>query len=320
MSKGTKVWLVTAALLVVVGLILFAVVLAQYGWDFSQLSTKKFQTNTYTITEDFTGISMHTDTADILFATAPDGVCQVMCYEQADMPHKVEVENGALTIDIADNRAWYEYIGIQFDTPKITVYLPETSYASLSIDEDTGDIAIGKDFAFESVDISLSTGDVAFSASVSKLLKIQTSTGHIRVEDTQAGAMDLAASTGGITVAHVQCEGNIQSRVSTGKTVFLDVTCKQLTSTGDTGDLSLKTVNVAEKLTANRSTGDVKFDNTDAAEVCIVTDTGDVTGRFLTDKVFIVQTDTGDIDVPKTGTGGKCEITTDTGDIRIKEP
>jgi len=320
MSKGTKVWLVTAALLVVVGLILFAVALTQYGWDFSRLSTREFQTNTYKITENFTGISLHTDTADILFATAPDGVCQVVCYEQVDMPHTVEVKNGALTIDITDNRAWYEYIGIQFDTPKITVYLPEASYASLSIDEDTGDIAIGKDFAFESVDISLSTGDVAFSAPVSQLLKIQTSTGHIRVENIQAGAMELATSTGGITTSHVQCEGHIQSRVSTGKTVFLDVTCQHLTSAGDTGDLSLKTVKVAEKLTVNRSTGDVEFDNTDAAEVCIVTDTGDVTGRFLTDKVFIVQTDTGHVDVPKTVTGGKCEITTDTGDVRIKKP
>ncbi len=320
MSKGTKVWLVIAALLVAVGLVLFAVVLTQYGWDFSRLNTKRFQTNTYAITETFTDISINTDTADILFATAPDGVCKVVCHEQTDMPHKVEVENGALTVDIADNRAWYDYIGIQFGTPQITIYLPKVAYASLSIVEDTGDIVIGADFAFENVDLSLSTGDVAFSASASRLLKIKTSTGHIRVEHTQAGAMELTASTGSITVAQVLCKGDIQSRVTTGETDFLDVTCKNLTSTGSTGDLSLKTVNVAEKLTVNRSTGDVEFDGSDAAEVCIITDTGDVTGQFLTDKVFIVQTDTGHVNVPKTVTGGKCEITTDTGDIRIEAP
>ena len=49
----------------------------------------------------------------------------------------------------------------------------------------------------------------------------------------------------------------------------------------------------------------------------IVTDTGDVTGTFLSDKVFIYKTDTGDVDLPRTQSGGRCDITTDTGDIRI---
>ena len=70
-------------------------------------------------------------------------------------------------------------------------------------------------------------------------------------------------------------------------------------------------------LLIKRSTGDVKFDGSDAAEIFIKTDTGDVTGSLLTDKVFITQTDTGNIDVPKTVNGGRCEISTDTGDIKI---
>ena len=45
--------------------------------------------------------------------------------------------------------------------------------------------------------------------------------------------------------------------------------------------------------------------------------TGDVEGSVLTDKVFIVRTDTGRIDVPKSITGGRCEITTETGNIKI---
>ena len=54
-----------------------------------------------------------------------------------------------------------------------------------------------------------------------------------------------------------------------------------------------------------------------AAEILIKTDTGDVKGSLLSEKVFVVQTDTGSIDVPKTVSGGRCEITTDTGDIKI---
>ena len=72
------------------------------------------------------------------------------------------------------------------------------------------------------------------------------------------------------------------------------------------------------KFSIERSTGNVKFDGSDAAEIFVKTDTGDVTGSLLTDKVFIAQTDTGDVDVPKTVTGGRCEIMSDTGNIKIK--
>jgi len=74
---------------------------------------------------------------------------------------------------------------------------------------------------------------------------------------------------------------------------------------------------VTDEKQEESDTGDVKFDGCDAAEIFVETDTGDVKGSLLTDKIFIVQTDTGSVDVPKTATGGKCEITTSTGDINI---
>ena len=66
-----------------------------------------------------------------------------------------------------------------------------------------------------------------------------------------------------------------------------------------------------------RSTGDVTFTDADASEITVQTDTGDVSGSLLTEKVFITETDTGKVSVPNTVTGGRCKITTDTGDIRI---
>ena len=62
----------------------------------------------------------------------------------------------------------------------------------------------------------------------------------------------------------------------------------------------------------------LRCDRSAPAELFVETDTGDVRGSLLTEKTFIVQTDTGSVDVPETTTGGKCEITTDTGDIEIE--
>ena len=88
--------------------------------------------------------------------------------------------------------------------------------------------------------------------------------------------------------------------------------------TGTTGNIALDNVIAADKLSITRSTGNVSFDGSDAAEITVRTDTGNITGRLLTDKVFIAASDTGSVEVPRTVTGGRCEIDTDTGNIRIE--
>ena len=61
----------------------------------------------------------------------------------------------------------------------------------------------------------------------------------------------------------------------------------------------------------------MKFNGCDADEIYVKTDTGDVTGSLRSDKVFITNTDTGGVDVPKTVHCGRCEIITNTGDVKI---
>ncbi len=317
MTKTTKIWLVAAVFLVTVGLIMFAAAMMAYDWDFAKLGTGTYGTNTYEISETFCNLSMNTDTADIIFALSDDGTCKVECFEEEKAKHSVTVQEDTLVIEVMEHKSWYDYIGIHFGTPRITVYLPQTEYTSLLMNESTGDIAIPKDFRFEDVGISSSTGDVDFFASASRTVSIKTSTGNICAENIAAGALDLSVSTGNVTVSGVRCEGDITVGVSTGKAYLTDIVCKNVISSGSTGDISLKNVIAAEKFSVERSTGDVTFEGSDAAEIFVETDTGDVTGNVLTDKVFITKTDTGKIKVPTSVTGGRCEIITDTGEINI---
>ncbi len=318
MKAATKIWLSTAAALVVLGLTVIAIVTAVSGCDFTGINTYRFETNTHEISEEFSSISMDTETADITFVPSDDGTCRVVCFEMTDAKHSVTVENDTLVIRMVDERKWHDFIGISINsTPELTVYLPETEYASLSIDESTGDISMPADFTFEAVDLSLSTGDVSFLASASGVIRIETSTGNILVEGASAQALELTASTGHITVSGVSCEGDVKTGVSTGRTSLTDVSCRNLTTDGNTGALSMNSVIVSEKITVTRSTGDVKFEGCDAAEVFIETDTGDVTGSFLSEKIFYARSDTGSVDVPRSTTGGICEIILDTGDISI---
>lgn len=279
MSKRNKRWLIIATSLTVIGLVIFVIAMSINGWDFSQLSTEKYETNTYEISEEFRDISLKTNTADVYFAVSADGKCNVECYEQTKVKHSVNVQNETLVINVVDDREWYEHIGINIGSPKITIYLPEDDYVSV--------------------------------------MKIKTATGDICIDGMSVEMIDFTVSTGDIAISNVECENSVRLEVSTGKTKVTDTTCRKLISDGSTGDISLEYVIVEDKIYIERDTGDVKFSKCDAGEISVETDTGDITGSLLTDKVFITESDTGKISVPKTANGGRCELSTDTGDIKI---
>ena len=312
-----KALIIISVLLIVIGTALFAVAACSVGWDFTKLGAGKYETNTHEISEDFTDISINTNTADIVFIPSNDGVCKVTCYEDAKEKHSVKVTDGTLTIEVNNGKKWYDYIGFYFKTPELTVYLPKTQYNNLVIEASTGDVDMPENFAFADVDISVSTGDVEYEASASGKLKICASTGDIEISELSAGEIELLVSTGKIEASDIVCEGNIGITVSTGKSVLEDVKCKSLSSSGSTGNISLEKVIATEKLSIKRGTGDVIFEDSDAAEIFVETSTGNVKGSLMSEKIFVTKTRTGNIDVPKNVTGGICEITTSTGNIKI---
>lgn len=280
MKKGTIIWLVVASIFFLVGVSVFMGTMIMCDFDFSKLSTEKYETNEHMITDNFASIIIDTDCSDITFVPSEDQNCRIVCYERLKEKHTVEMQEETLSVRMVDTREWYDYISIfSMRSPKITVYLPKKQYDLLTIKDSTGDVVISKDFEFKNIDISVSTGDVKNYASASESIEI---------------------------------------KVSTGDVYLTDVRCDNLRTAGDTGDVTLQNIIAKGKISIQRTTGDVKLDKCDGSEISIKTDTGDVRGSLLTDKIFLAETDTGEVKVPKTTTGGKCEIETDTGDIKIR--
>lgn len=317
MKKSMIVWLVIAAALILAGGMTFGCAMTMINWDFAKLSTDKYETREYEITDEFQNISVLADTADVTFLPSDGTACRVVCYEQTNVSHAVAVKDGTLTVELIDTRKWYEHIGFNFKTPKVTVYMPKGEYAALTVRTDTGDVHVSGEFHFEAIDATVSTGNVDCFASSSGQIRIKASTGNIGLQDVSAGSLDLGVSTGRVMMIRTNCATDINIKVSTGEAVLAGVTCQNLTSNGDTGDIDLTSVIASGSFSIVRSTGDVSFEGCDAAEILVTTSTGDVEGSLLSDKVFIVNTHTGEKDVPKTNTGGKCQITTSTGDIEI---
>lgn len=318
MKKSVKIWLITATALVLAGSIILTGMMTSMKWDFSKLSTVKYETNTHEINEKFKDISVKAVSADINFVTTSEDTISVICTEQEKLWHRVAVRDEALFIEAVDERKWYDHIGINFDNAEITVYLPAGEYGTLSVWTVTGDVIVPECFTFESVDAKISTGDFTLYSSVKDRLKLKTTTGDLLVQNISVGSADLSATTGNIAVYDLLCDGELKISISTGKTTLSKASCKGFVSNGTTGDISISDLIVSEKISVERNTGDIKLTRTDAAELSLKTTTGSIKGNLLTDKIFITNSSTGKVKVPKTTVGGVCEITTSTGNIKIE--
>ena len=278
MSGAKKFWLIAGSALVIIGFLMFGGIMTVLGWDFTKISTSKFKTNAYDISEEYKNIQIYTETASVVFLPSQDAKTSVVIYEQTNVEHSVEVKDGILSIKMIDMRKWYQHIGTNLSSPKITVYLPSEEYGALSVECTTGDISL---------------------------------------EGVMADNIELSLSTGKISLSAIRCN-ELKFNVSTGRSVLDDVQCKALFSEGTTGNVSLNSVIVEENLSIKRTTGSIEFLNCDAGELFIKTTTGDVKGCLLTEKIFITHTSTGQINLPPTRGGGKCEITTSTGNITVE--
>lgn len=281
MNGKNKKGIIIAACLIVVGLLILFGTMKTKNFDFKKLDTQECETNIYELSGDFDKIKINELTSDIVFARSDDGACRIECVENKNLKHSAQVSNSTLEIRAADKAEWYDHIDVSVIKLKVTVYLPEDKYESITIKTSTGDIEIPAWLSVEKLAITGSTSDIDCRASVS---------------DT----IDVTVTTGDITLS--------------------DVSCGSLRAQSSTGDIRLKNTAASDFFALKSSTGGVLFDGCDAGSISVKTTTGDVTGTLLSEKIFITGTNTGDVSVPNTAGGGKCEITTVTGDIEIKIP
>lgn len=299
MSRTAKIWLIIAGILVVLGPVMIACSLSFGGLRFY---TEEFEAPVIEeLGSTFDQIAVRTDITRVRLATADEGQCRIESIGTKNITHTVQAEDGTLVVRSSDNRTWYERLFANpfvFRVPKITVYLPEETYRSLKVETHTGDVSVGGGLTFDNITVSGDTADFGCEAGVTNSLNIRLSTGNVRLTSPVTGSADITTSTGEISVEGLRSPGNI----------FLS---------SDTGDISLADTIAGKTMRIESHTGDVRLDGCDADEIFIKTSTGDVEGTLLSEKTFIAESSTGEIHVPESRTGGRCEIKTSTGDIRI---
>lgn len=318
MKKGTVIWLVIAAVLILAGGILFSLVLSEYSWDFSKLEQSEFVTETVPVTGTFRNIKIKADRDNIAILPSEDGHCSVTFHEAEKVLRSASVENGTLRIETEDTRSWYEkLLSFSSKKAKITLYLPGKEYGSLAVEASTGDIGIPENYTFEEISAAASTGDIFCGADVRGALTLSVSTGDIELRNVSAGDITLSLTTGHAKLSGGSC-ASLSVAQSTGRLSIDAFTCRDLSAAASTGDVRLENVSAEKDITIGRTTGDIDLLRCDANNLSLKTTTGNITASLRTEKVFLTETDTGKIDVPRTVSGGRCDLKTSTGDISVR--
>ena len=343
MNRTLKAFLIALALIVVGAVLAGGSLFVITETQDSFVEDKRLITTQETITEDFFNIEIDVLEANVTFFPSPDGTCYYKVETHSDILCTATVENGTLYIRQEDTRKWYQRIGLGWMNNSLEVYLPKETYAQLTVNGDTSDITVSKGLTFANASILTSTGSINWYAEVHEQLNLTcstgwvvvngtngkglrtpqtltvlTSTGMVSLQNVTAQNISVTTSTGGCLLRNTRAQQKLYLSSSTGDHELVDVTCGSLELRSTTGDNELTNVVVAGDAKMESDTGDWELEGFDAANITITTDTGDVEGTLLSEKLFFTDTHTGDVEVPRTTSGGRCEITTDTGDIEIE--
>lgn len=279
MKKSKKVAIIAAIVMLIVGSLISIGALVSLNFDFLKLNSGDFVTNTYTIDDDFSNIFVNGDVCDIRFVPAENNVCKVICNENDNIFYSVNVEENTLKITKYDESKWYEHIGIYFgSSADLTVYLPQKDYESLKIENASGNVNIDESFSFGSADITSVSGDIDFSANVT-------------------GQMNIFSVSGNINISGINCE-NVKVNTTSG-------------------DICLSDLIANDGIACESISGEINLNSCDGENLNIKTTSGDVKCSLLSEKTFITDTVSGDINVPNSNSEEKCQISTVSGNIDI---
>lgn len=315
MKKEKKITLMVAGCMILAGLVMAAGGFAAIRFDVSRLNTISYDTNSYEIEEGFHHIAIDGGSSDVRFYPSEEDTCKVVCTEGDDVTFVVEVKDDTLHVRRQNSGMRIVHFGVNFGETGISVYVPENTYESLTVHTISGNVAVPEALQFASADIRSTSGEIKMLASTGSSLAVQATSGDIHIGNTAPESLTVQSTSGEITVKNVNVKSGIQVKSTSGDITFTDVRGQTIAASATSGEITFSEVIADGNMRLESTSGDVELRNSDGSELYIRSSSGDVYGTLLSEKVFRIHTSSGDVNAPYSASGGKCEVTTRSGDI-----
>lgn len=223
-KKIRKTCAITGIILLLMGLILFLTGMSLTGWDFGELSTAVYKQENYTAQQQVTSLDISYNNAEVRILCDPEAqsvsVSYPVCTDRATgASAKVDIteENGVLRIK---EESLFILINWQFQTPTLTVTLPETALETLSVRTQNGNIS-------------------AENIATENKAEFITQNGEIRISQINASELSLQTDAGGIILKNIQCQ-TLQAETDLGSVQLSGtLTADSAKFTSELGDIDL---------------------------------------------------------------------------------
>lgn len=311
MKRGTKLALLTAAVLLALGAACCGIALSAVDFEFRRLSTDGGGLQE-TLHETFAPetvrqIVVETGTDGLQIRHSEDGRIHLQYTQRERQQYALSEDGGVLTLRQSSKQGWsgLQWFSVRFGAEEqdVILELPEGFAGDLQILSEVGDVELQSPLQLRgALDCSLETGSFRAGSLEAGSVTVETEIGEIDGTDWSAADVALSAETGGITLAGGAVNGTLSCRTEIGEIRLSGLTAGALEASAETGDVTVDQVS-AEKIELETELGSIsgtlegaESDYTIDARTelgdCTLRDRAGRTGRTLQ-----AVTETGDIDL-----------------------
>ena len=313
MTKSTRIILITAGVLVGLGLIIAGVALGinkikHNIFGFSNTSSaSSYEEKSVEIRDDFDNIDITEVSSDVNIVATSKSNAYVEYTDSDTYYHDITVKGNTLKIEYKNDTGTFHNIGFVLpffgygndeETFPVTLYLPEKEYGELNIALVSGDTSIDP-MSFEKISIESVSGEVNVK-------------GCDLEDDFHASAVSGSVTADKLTADDV----NIST--TSGTITLSDTTAKDTDINTVSGDIKLNSFS-ASSVDIDTTSGSITLDAFESKDTDISTVSGDIYGTLKGDYNVSFDTVSGDSDIAKSVSGGnRFEVDTTSGDLTLK--
>ncbi len=265
---------------------MFKVINNNYSFKFSKEESNELIVDT-NLEASISRVNINARNGNVYIKESANKDARIILYGNKDKT-KYEIKDGVLTIK-SEERGCF---GICFNTlsAKIELYLPNDYEGNIEVNNNYGDIEIGK-FNLANIKITADAGDVFVDAG--KTIQIDNNFGDVKLNKAEKAI--LKDDCGDIDVGTVL---DIKVKNSYGD-ITIDEILKRLEVEADCGDIEISDLSINENSTINNSLGDIKINKTNEIKIDAKTSLGDTTvnNSFNSSVTLTVRNSCGDIEI-----------------------
>ncbi len=321
MKKSMKIWLITAAALLLGGLTLCLLAVSLAGPELDRLNTESYTEKSLTIDEPFDSLIIRVSSRQVQLLPSEGGTCRVDWNESERSRVQVAVKNGTLEALEKNSGGAFGPVGFFWGTSaqlSITLRLPEAEYRALTVGTSSGDVEVPEGFCFQTARLDSTSGNLRFSAQVSEELRMRSTSGDLELTGASPARAELESTSGRLLLRSCEC-GALSASSTSGDISLENCRGESLALDATSGGLALKSCQFSGPASLETVSGDIRFSGLDAGSLSFDAVSGSVKGTLLSGKVFQTDTVSGRISLPPADpSGGLCTAETTSGDIDIR--